>query len=383
MSEAETANILTQVVNGLLYLKANNILHRDMSLSNLLLTKDLKVKIADFGLATELTRPDEKHMTLCGTPNYISPEVASRASHGLPVDVWGLGCMMYTLLVGKPPFDTDSIKTTLTRVVMVDFAMPGHLSMEAKDLLDRLLRKNQVERIHIDDVLSHPFMVKHSAASASKFHLHTIASVDSGLMTMSSGALSTQNSNGKIGMFDQSRGTTDSYGRPFAFGAANGAAFGHNLGFSSEQHRMEDNGFDKMNLLQHNPAQGSLSQQQLEGYGIFGNAASHQREPVRCGGNQENQNNAQRFEHILPKPQSCKLNAPSAEKISVPPLTSVRLLPTRHKTKSAILSILTPGEVVVELIKFKSKYNEERVVDVCRISNDGLRIVTYQPDAGR
>lgn len=109
LTESETANILIQVVKGLLYLKSQHILHRDMSLSNLLLTSDFKVKIADFGLATHVSKPDEKHTTLCGTPNYISPEVASRASHGLPVDVWGLGCMMYTLLVGKPPFGTYRI----------------------------------------------------------------------------------------------------------------------------------------------------------------------------------------------------------------------------------------------------------------------------------
>lgn len=78
MSESEAANIIKQVVSGLLYLHSHRILHRDMSLSNLLLTRDMQVKIADFGLATQLTQPDEKHMTMCGTPNYISPEVASR-----------------------------------------------------------------------------------------------------------------------------------------------------------------------------------------------------------------------------------------------------------------------------------------------------------------
>lgn len=195
MTEAETATTLNQVVNGLLYLKSQNIVHRDMSLSNLLLTKDLKVKIADFGLAAQLTRPDEKHMTLCGTPNYISPEVASRAAHGLPVDVWGLGCMMYTLLVGKPPFDTEGIRSTLTRVVMTDFAMPSYLSMEAKDLLNRLLCKNPKERIHIEAVLTHPFMTKYANSST---YNNRLASVDSGLVTMSSGMVS-QNVTGKSG----------------------------------------------------------------------------------------------------------------------------------------------------------------------------------------
>lgn len=123
VSEVEAATILKQVVDGLLYLHSHRIVHRDISLSNLLLTKDMKVKIADFGLATLDHPGGEKHMTLCGTPNYISPEVASRSSHGLAVDVWGLGCLLYTLLVGRPPFDTDAVKSTLARVVKVDYTV--------------------------------------------------------------------------------------------------------------------------------------------------------------------------------------------------------------------------------------------------------------------
>lgn len=198
MTEAETANVLMQVVSGLLYLKANNILHRDLSLSNLLLTKDFKVKIADFGLATQLTGPNEKHMTLCGTPNYISPEVATRASHGHPVDVWGLGCMMYTLLVGTPPFDTNNVKRTLTGIVMSDYEVPAYLSTDAKDLINRLLEKNPKKRIRIDDVLEHPFMTKYTMPSTLKYN-NTIASVDSGLITMSSDAVSTQNLTARLG----------------------------------------------------------------------------------------------------------------------------------------------------------------------------------------
>lgn len=65
--------------------------------------------------------PNETHVTMCGTPNYISPEVATRSCHGLQVDVWGLGVMLYTLLVGRPPFDTSAVKSTLTKVVMSDY----------------------------------------------------------------------------------------------------------------------------------------------------------------------------------------------------------------------------------------------------------------------
>ncbi len=128
LTEDEARGVMIQVVEGLLYLHSHNILHRDLSLANLLLTRDMKVKIADFGLATQLSRPDERHMTMCGTPNYISPEVATRSSHGLEADVWGLGCLLYTLLVGRPPFDTDAVKSTLTRVVMADYKVRSKTS---------------------------------------------------------------------------------------------------------------------------------------------------------------------------------------------------------------------------------------------------------------
>lgn len=200
MTEAATANIMRQILDGLLYLHSNNILHRDMSLSNLLLTSDLKVKIADFGLATQLSRPDEKHMTMCGTPNYISPEVASRASHGLPADVWGLGCMMYTLLVGRPPFDTDGVKSTLIKVVTSDFIIPPYLSCEAKDLLIRLLCKNPSERIRLEDIFRHPFILRSQLPqnSAPKYN-HTLSSTDSGILTtMSSNGTTSQNTTPRI-----------------------------------------------------------------------------------------------------------------------------------------------------------------------------------------
>jgi len=64
-----------QIVSGIKYLHTHSILHRDLSLTNMLLTDDLKVKIADFGLAAQLREPGEQHYTLCGTPNYISPYV--------------------------------------------------------------------------------------------------------------------------------------------------------------------------------------------------------------------------------------------------------------------------------------------------------------------
>lgn len=66
--------------------------------------------------------------------------------------------MLYTLLVGKPPFDTDAVKSTLTRVVMANYVMPSHLSDNAKDLIDKLLKKNPKDRIQLRDIPKHAFI---------------------------------------------------------------------------------------------------------------------------------------------------------------------------------------------------------------------------------
>jgi serine/threonine protein kinase len=104
LPEAEARNILRQLVNGLIYLHSNGILHRDLKLSNLLLNHKFDLKIADFGLAVKLVDPHSEQKTMCGTPNYLSPEIVSRLPYGLSSDVWSLGCMMVTLLTGNPPF---------------------------------------------------------------------------------------------------------------------------------------------------------------------------------------------------------------------------------------------------------------------------------------
>jgi len=158
-TEPQTRAVFEQVVSGLLYLHSHGIMHRDLTLANLMLTRDMKIKIGDFGLATKIVSPGEIHKTMCGTPNFISPEVATRSSHGLEADVWGLGCLLYTMLVGRPPFDTAGVRSTLTKVVMADYSLPDNLSLEVKDLISNLLKKNPGERIRLREISTHPWMI--------------------------------------------------------------------------------------------------------------------------------------------------------------------------------------------------------------------------------
>ena len=93
------------------YLHGERIIHRDLKLGNIFLNDEMQIKIGDFGLATYCSENDRKR-TLCGTPNYIAPEILVKKGHSLEVDIWSSGCIMYTLLVGKPPFETSSLKET-------------------------------------------------------------------------------------------------------------------------------------------------------------------------------------------------------------------------------------------------------------------------------
>lgn len=203
-SENEARHFMHQIITGMLYLHSHGILHRDLTLSNLLLTRNMNIKIADFGLAAQLKMPHEKHYTLCGTPNYISPEIATRSAHGLESDIWSLGCMFYTLLIGRPPFDTDTVKNTLNKVVLADYEMPTFLSREAKDLIHQLLRRNPADRLSLSSVLDHPFMSRNSSKKSKD--LGTVEdSIDSGHATISTAITASSSTSISGSLFDRRR----------------------------------------------------------------------------------------------------------------------------------------------------------------------------------
>lgn len=89
----------------------NRIIHRDVKLGNLFLDKDMMIKLGDFGLATKVLFPGEKKRTICGTPNYIAPEILdSNIGHSYEVDIWSTGVVVFTMLFGKPPYETPDVK---------------------------------------------------------------------------------------------------------------------------------------------------------------------------------------------------------------------------------------------------------------------------------
>jgi len=117
LHELEVQSWTMQIINALKYLHARRIIHRDLKLGNLFINDKMEVKVGDFGLATKLDFDGEKKRTICGTPNYIAPEVLEgKAGHSYEVDVWSLGVIIYTLIIGKPPFETSDVKATYKKI---------------------------------------------------------------------------------------------------------------------------------------------------------------------------------------------------------------------------------------------------------------------------
>ena len=156
-SENEIRNFGRQLAEGLLYLHSNNVIHRDLKLCNILLTDDDSIKICDFGLAVKLKTQGEEHDTICGTPNYISPEIINKTPYNHKSDCWALGCILYAFATGNPPFEGKTVKETLKKVQKLDFQLPSNVSPSLKDLLQRLINPDPVARFDMKSVLQHPF----------------------------------------------------------------------------------------------------------------------------------------------------------------------------------------------------------------------------------
>uniref|UniRef100_A0A3P8WG88 protein kinase C n=1 Tax=Cynoglossus semilaevis TaxID=244447 RepID=A0A3P8WG88_CYNSE len=150
------------VVLGLQFLHDHKIVYRDLKLDNLLLDKDGFVKIADFGLCKEGMGFGDKTSTFCGTPEFLAPEVLTDTSYTRAVDWWGLGVLIYEMLVGESPFPGDDEEEVFDSIVNDEVRYPRFLSTEAIGIMRRLLRRNPERRLgsgekDAEDVKKQPF----------------------------------------------------------------------------------------------------------------------------------------------------------------------------------------------------------------------------------
>jgi serine/threonine protein kinase len=140
--DEEARFYMVQLLAGCQYMHNNHVIHRDLKLGNIMLDVNMNIKIGDFGLAALLKDPEERKKTMCGTPNYIAPEIlyeGNGAGHSFEVDVWSVGVILYTLLIGKPPFQTTSVPAIYEKIRKNDYSIPEYIHPAATDLIKQIL----------------------------------------------------------------------------------------------------------------------------------------------------------------------------------------------------------------------------------------------------
>lgn len=161
-SEDDTITIIQTILNAVTFLHEHNIVHRDLKPENILFKSDQDnfsdLLIADFGLSKILKKDSNESLkTLCGTPDYMAPEVFQGQRYGKPIDMWAIGIITYILLCGTQPF--EGIQETMYRPL--EFQPDeewDNISNLAKDFISKLLVKNPKSRLTCRQASKHPWL---------------------------------------------------------------------------------------------------------------------------------------------------------------------------------------------------------------------------------
>ncbi|MBW0464548.1 hypothetical protein O181_004263 [Austropuccinia psidii MF-1] len=163
-SEKRSSRYIAQMADALHYLHRKHVIHRDIKPENLLLGVDGELKIGDFGWSVHA--PGNRRKTLCGTLDYLPPEMVEGKDHTEKVDLWALGVLTYEFLVGVPPFeDLSGHHGTYKKISRVDFKIPSSVSAEASDLIRKLLKHEPGDRLPLPMVANHPWILKYAKSS--------------------------------------------------------------------------------------------------------------------------------------------------------------------------------------------------------------------------
>ncbi|XP_058117961.1 aurora kinase C-like [Anopheles ziemanni] len=157
--EKQCAIYVNSLVSALIYLHERNVIHRDIKPENLLLGHGGELKIADFGWSVH--EPASSRTTLCGTLDYLSPEMVQGQPHSKTVDLWSLGVLAYELLCGKAPFLASTYEETYRKIMRVQYTVPNDVSKAAGHLISKLLVREPANRMPLENVAIHPWIQLH------------------------------------------------------------------------------------------------------------------------------------------------------------------------------------------------------------------------------
>jgi serine/threonine protein kinase len=146
-TEDEARIIVAEVALALGHLHTNSFIYRDLKPENILMHESGHVCLTDFGLAKELDPDQKEARTMCGTPEYLPPEVLTGKKHNKNVDWWGLGVLIYELTTGVTPFHSSTMESLVRKAEKGVVKFPKHLTEECKDIISQLLQVNPKMRI--------------------------------------------------------------------------------------------------------------------------------------------------------------------------------------------------------------------------------------------
>lgn len=166
LEERVVHKFLQQLAHGLLFLHKKNLIHRDLKPANVLLTEfseNATLKLADFGFAKHLAEASMAQ-TPCGTPLYMAPEIFEMHEYDAKADLWSVGCIMYEMLVGQPPFRGSNPRELFNNIKTKSLVIPPQISISSQtlQLLKRLLERTPIRRINMDEFYEQCMSLTHS-----------------------------------------------------------------------------------------------------------------------------------------------------------------------------------------------------------------------------
>lgn len=169
LSAQVVATLMKDVISAVYFLHNMKppIIHRDIKPENVLLAEGRVAKLTDFGWSNYM-QGDEKRTTVCGTPIYLAPEIINETGHDERVDIWCIGVLLFELITGNVPFLGNDIDTLKSNIRHMKIAWPRDISMDAKNLIMKILKYDPKARISLVEMLNHPFFTKY-IPNASEF----------------------------------------------------------------------------------------------------------------------------------------------------------------------------------------------------------------------